>query len=270
MNTRVSIVIPVHNEEKQITDCLRAIAKLRRKPYEVIVVDNNSTDRTVRLAQRFKFVKVITARRQGVVHARDRGFNSAQGDIIGRIDADTRLPSDWIDSLVQIFTDTSIDAVSGAMNYYDVPHARFFSRFDLMIRRHTARLMADEVFLQGANMAVRTSAWRACRKDMCRVGGLHEDFDLAIHLAQAGRRVVFDETLVAGITARCIDDSIVEFWSYVLLSPGTYKHHDLKSRKYMYLAVGLALLFHLPLRALYRTYNDTSGYSRVNPATFVD
>jgi glycosyltransferase involved in cell wall biosynthesis len=270
MNTRVSLVIPVRNEEKQIADCLRAIATLRQKPYEVIVVDNNSTDRTVQIAQRFKFVRVITARRQGVVHARDRGFNAARGDIIGRIDADTRLPTDWTENLVRIFDDNSIDAVSGAMNYYDVPYARFFSRFDLAIRRRTARMMADEVFLQGANMAVRRSAWRACRHDMCRVKGLHEDFDLAIHLAQAGRRVVFDERLVANITARCIDDSVAEFWSYVLLSPGTYKHHHLESRKYMYLAVGLALLFHLPLRALYRKYNDTSGYDRVNPATFGD
>ena len=270
MNIRVSLVIPVHNEEKQIADCLRAIGQQRLKAYEVIVVDNNSTDRTVRIARQFKFVKIVTAKRQGVVHARDRGFNAAKGDIIGRIDADTRLPRDWTIQVSRIFEDTTIDAVSGAMNYYDVPYPRFFSRFDLMIRRRTARLMADQVFLQGANMAVRKSAWQACRRAMCRKGGLHEDFDLAIHLAQAGRRVVFDETLVASITARCIDDSVAEFWTYVLLSPGTYKHHDLESRKYMYLAVGLALLFHLPLRALYRKYNDTSGYNRVNPATFGD
>jgi glycosyltransferase involved in cell wall biosynthesis len=267
---KISIVIPVYNEELQLAECLRAVSELRQKPYEVIVVDNNSTDRTVRIARRFKFARVVTAKRQGVVHARDRGFNVASGDIIGRIDADTRLPRDWTTRLTRIFEDASIDAVSGAMRYYDVPHSRFFSKFDLMIRRHTARLMGDEVFLQGANMAVRRSAWRACRKDTCRVSGLHEDFDLAIHLARAGRRVVFDETLVANITARCIDDSIVEFWSYVLLSPGTYKHHDLKSRKYMYLAVGLALLFHLPLRTLYRAYKEPTNYVRVNPVTFVD
>jgi glycosyltransferase involved in cell wall biosynthesis len=267
---KISIVIPVYNEEKQLAACLRTIAQQRQRPHEVIVVDNNSTDRTAQIARRFGFVKVITAKRQGVVHARDRGFNAARGDIIGRIDADTRLPRDWTQQVTRIFKDTSIDAVSGAMTYYDIPCARFFSKFDLMIRRRTARLMAGEVFLQGANMAVRRSAWRTCRTDMCHVGGLHEDFDLAIHLVQAGRRVVFDETLQANITARCIDDSIVEFWSYVLLSPGTYKHHDLKSRKYMYLAVSLALLFHLPLRALYRAYADSSGYNRVNPATYVD
>lgn len=267
---RISIVIPVYNEEKQLADCLRAIAKLRLKPYEVIVVDNNSTDRTVHIARRFKFVKIITAKRQGVVYARDRGFNAARGDIIGRIDADTRLPRDWTLRVAQIFDDQTVDAVSGAMSYYDVPYSRSVSKFDLMIRRRTARLMGDEVFLQGANMAVRKSAWRTCRDEMCRMSGLHEDFDLAIHLNQAGRRVVFDETLMASITARCLDDSIVDFWSYVLLNPGTYKHHQLESRKYMYLTVGLMLLLHIPLRALYRSYNGSSGYGRVNPATFVD
>lgn len=267
---KISIVIPVYNEEKQLADCLRAIAQQKLKPFEVIVVDNNSTDRTVQIAKRFAFVKVITAKRQGVVYARDRGFNAARGDVIGRIDADTRLPADWTRQVASIFDDRSVDAVSGAMRYYDVPFSRTFSKIDLLFRRRTARLMGDEVFLQGASMAVRKRAWLACRGHMCHQPGLHEDFDLAIHLAQAGRRVVFDETLVADITARCVDDSIVDFWTYVLLSPGTYKHHKLESRKYMYLVVGLALLFHLPLRALYRSRNDTVGYVRVNPATYVD
>ncbi len=267
---KISIVIPVYNEEKQLADCLRAIAAQRQKPYEVIVVDNNSTDTTARVARRFKFVKVISAKRQGVVYARDRGFNTATGDIIGRIDADTRLPADWTMQVARIFSDDSIDAVSGAMQYYDVPLAGAFSKVDLLFRRRTARLMGDEVFLQGASMAVRRSAWRACRTHMCRQAGLHEDFDLAIHLAQAGRRVVFDETLVASITARCIDDSIVDFWSYVLLSPATYKHHDIASRKYMYSIVWLVLMLHLPLRTLYRSRNGSIGQLRVNPATYVD
>ncbi|CAN5363913.1 glycosyltransferase family 2 protein [soil metagenome] len=267
---KISIVIPVYNEEMQIANCLRTVGKQKQRPFEVIVVDNNSTDRTVQIAKRFAFVKVITAKRQGVVYARDRGFNAAKGDIIGRIDADTRLPIDWTRQVASIFADKSIDAASGAMHYYDVPLAKTFSNVDLLFRRRAARLMGDEVFLQGANMAVRKRAWLACRGHMCRQPGLHEDFDLAIHLAQAGRRVVFDESLVAGITARCVDDSIVDFWTYVLLSPGTYKHHELESRKYMYLLVGLALLFHLPLRALYRSYNGATGYERVNPATFVD
>lgn len=267
---KISIVIPVFNEEKQLAECLRAIGRLRQKPHEVIVVDNNSTDRTVQIARRFTFAKVITAKRQGVVHARDRGFNAARGDIIGRIDADTRLPRDWTEQLHSIFVGSDIDAVSGAIEYHDIPARRVFSKCDLLLRRRAARRMGDEVFLQGANMALRASAWRAVRGGLCRRGGLHEDFDVAIHLHQAGHRVVFDETLKASISARAIDDGIRDFWSYALLNPGTYFQHELEAGRHMYPIVWLVLIFHLPMRAMYRSYNSRPGYTRVNPATFVD
>lgn len=269
-NTRISIVIPVYNEEKQLADCLRAIARQRQKPFEVIVVDNNSTDRSVQIVRRFKFVRVVRAKRQGVVYARDRGFNVAKGDIIGRIDADTRLPSDWTQQVARVFEDKSVDAVSGAVRYYDVPMTRLVSQVDLLVRRHIATMMDDSVFLQAANMAIRKSAWIVCRDELCRRPNLHEDFDLAIHLAWAGRRVVFDEQLVAGIAARCVDDSVVSFWTYVWLSPGTYQEHDLKAGRHMYAIATLMIIFHLPIRAIYRAYNNSSGYRRINPATFVD
>lgn len=272
MKTRISIVIPVYNEQAQLAACLRTIAAQRLTPYEVIVVDNNSTDRTVQVARRFSFVKVVTAKRQGVVHARDRGFNAAQGDIIGRIDADTRLPRDWTEQLMAIFADSTVDAVTGAIEYYDIPCRRLFSGCDLLLRRRAARLMGDEVFLQGANMAIRRSAWQVVKPALCRRAGLHEDFDLAIHLSQAGRRVVFEENLVASISARCVDDGIRDFWSYALLSPATYADHQIAAGRHMYLNVCLVLLFHLPLRTVYRSYNTaaSSDYVRVNPATYVD
>lgn len=270
MSTRISLVIPVFNEESQLAACLHTVARQRLRPYEVIVVDNNSTDRTVQIARRFKFVKVITAKRQGVVHARDRGFNAVRGDIIGRIDADTRLPRDWTEQVVRIFAGSDVDAVSGAIGYYDIPARQLFSKCDLLLRRRAARRMGNEVFLQGANMALRKSAWNAVKAKLCRRGGLHEDFDVAIHLSQADYRVVFDETLHADISARAIDDGIREFWSYALLNPSTYFQHELKSGRHMYPIVWLVLALHLPMRALYRSYNPASDYVRVNPATFVD
>src|SRR5688572_27451257 len=88
----VSIVIPAYNEEGQLALCLEAIARQTVKPVEVIVVDNNSTDGTVEVAGRYPFVTVLHEWRQGVVHARDCGFDAAKGDIIGRIDAETVMP----------------------------------------------------------------------------------------------------------------------------------------------------------------------------------
>jgi glycosyltransferase involved in cell wall biosynthesis len=268
----ISIVIPVYNEAERIAACLESIAAQTVTPLEVIVVDNNSTDATVSIARSFPFVRVITAKCQGVIHARNRGFNAARGEIIGRIDADTRLPADWVQQVQNIFAESRVAAISGSVRYHDVRCARLFAAIDLRLRRHAARNMGNEVFLQGANMAVRKSAWRAVRHRLCSRGGMHEDFDLAIHLAEAGHMVEFREDLTASISARCLDDTVSDFWSYALLSPGTYAQHNIRSGRYMYPIVILILLFHLPLRTLYRNSNiaQFTEYRRVNPATFVD
>jgi cellulose synthase/poly-beta-1,6-N-acetylglucosamine synthase-like glycosyltransferase len=213
----------------------------------------------------------LFAKRQGVVHARNRGFNAARGDIIGRIDADTRLPKDWVAQVSELFEDEQLDAVTGAIGYYDMPAYKVVSRIDLLFRRYAARRMQDRVFLQGANMALRRSAWRAVRSTLCLRSGLHEDFDLAIHLSEVGYVVRFEERLQANISARCVDDSFRNFWSYALLNPGTYAQHEVSEGRHMYPIVIVALLFHFPLRLLYRSVNDqASAYHRVNPATFVD
>src|SRR5688500_17107775 len=92
---RASVVIPVYNEADSLDLCLSAIAAQTTQPFEVIVVDNNSTDTTAEIAASYPFVRLVYESRQGVVHARNTGFNLAQGDIIARIDADTVIESGW-------------------------------------------------------------------------------------------------------------------------------------------------------------------------------
>src|SRR5687767_1835934 len=98
MNTRlrVSLVIPAYNEESHLRACLDAVAAQTVRPFEVIVVDNNSTDTTVAIARSYSFVAVMHESQQGIVYARNAGFNAARGDIIARIDADTHLSPNWI------------------------------------------------------------------------------------------------------------------------------------------------------------------------------
>jgi cellulose synthase/poly-beta-1,6-N-acetylglucosamine synthase-like glycosyltransferase len=251
---------------------LRSIKAQSVQPLEIIVIDNNSTDNTREVVRRFKDVKLLTAKRQGVVHARNRGFNAVRGDIIGRIDADTRLPRNWVATVQKLFTDSDLSAVSGAVHYYDIPGSRFLSNIDLYLRRQAAQRMEGRVFLQGANMAVRTSAWRSIRKQLCNRSGMHEDYDLAIHLSDAGHTVQFSEALRANISTRCLDDTVQDFWTYALLSPGTYAQHDVRAGRHMFPIVILILTFHVPLRALYRLANapELAQYQRVNPATFGD
>ncbi len=279
----ISLVIPVYNEESHLAACLRT-ALAQRLPFaEIIVIDNNSSDNSVAIAESFAGVQVIHERQQGVVHARTRGFNAARSAIIARIDADTLLPVDWTEQLQTIFADQSVAACSGKMEYYDIAMARTINRIDLGFRRHFTRVLGRRVALQAANMAIRRTAWHQVKTKLCAHAGIHEDFDLAIHLERTGKTVIFDERLVAAIGFRQADTSYKSFRQYAYVSPRTYHAHGLKREaRYMYPAIGLVIVSYGLLRTLHQGYDPTSNsFSlvklvsptldvRVNPATFVD
>ena len=258
----VSIVIPVYNEAPQLDACLSAIAAQLVKPLEVIVIDNNSSDESAAVASCYDFVSLLSESKQGVVHARTTGFDAAQGEIIARIDADSVLPADWVQTIQAIFTDRELQATSGSAHYYDAAGAGLVNRIDHFFRRRLERQLEGAVYLWGANMAMRRSAWQAVRPLLCQRGDQHEDFDIAIHLQQLGGKVTFDDRLQASVSSRRIDVPYLDFMSYVMVSPKTYAQHGIKSRWHMYSVVAACALGYLPGRILYRGYDETNdGFS---------
>ena len=258
---RVSIVIPAYNEESHLQACLEAIAAQTVKPYEVIVVDNNSTDRTADVAASFPFVTVLTEKRRGVVYARDAGFDAARGDIIGRIDVDSLLSPEWVATLESIFSDPTLDAVSGSISFNDVPFKRLFAGADSLIRHYLARNLArrGELFLYGGNMAIRKAAWLGVRNEVCHLRRFHEDIDLAAHFAHSNYQLAFYDQLHASVSARRIDSPARDYYPYVIANSRTYAAHGLRGRFYMYPVELLVMALFVPLRLLYRSYDQTSG-----------
>lgn len=279
---RISIVIPVYNEAERLTACLQAVMAQTVRPYEIIVVDNNSTDDTVRIARRFPGVRLLHETRQGVVFARDRGFNAAVGDVIGRIDADTLVSADWLATLQRLFADQRLAGVTGSVTYRDIAANRLVNRIDLFWRRRMARLLGPDVALQGANMAIRRDVWQSVRSGLCHRSGLHEDFDLAIHATHLGHQLRFAEELKVAVMYRQAAYDFRSFASYSLTSPRTYAAHGIKSGRHMYQVVAFVLACYPAINVLHRGYDHAAGRfrwgqlfgpalpPRVNPATFVD
>lgn len=257
----ISLVIPAYNEESHLADCLRSALAQQSPFYEIIVVDNNSNDSTTTVVERFPRVTVLHEAKQGVVFARNLGFDTARGDIIARIDADTILPSNWTIVAERLFAGTDIDAVSGVIGFTDVPFPKIFEKIDLIFRKYVASRLAarNEQYLFGANMAIRKSSWKQVRHTLCSKVMFHEDMDLAAHLINNRAHVVFAEELRAEVSARRIDCSFGAYRPYVLASSRTYAAHGLAGRKYMYLPESLALIFYSPLRLLYRSYDQQTG-----------
>lgn len=261
---RVSLVIPAYNEEHHLKACLDSIAAQEVHPYEVIVVDNASTDQTANIARSYDFVTLVSEVRQGVVFARDAGFNAACGDIIGRIDSDTLLPPSWVGDVRACFEDGAFDAVSGRVRYHDVALRRVADGVDFLFRNYLARQLkrSNAVFLQGANLAMRRSAWLKVRGRLCHLDGIHEDFDLAIHMQELGLRVGFEKELVASISGRRASMAFFAGVRYVLVSPHTYAVHRLRSRYHMYPVVVASIILYWPAHIIYRGYDErTDGFS---------
>ncbi len=204
---RLSLVIPAYNEEAFLGSCLRAaVAEVQANgasgPFEIVVVDNASTDRTAEVAAGFPGVRVVHEPRKGLTRARQRGLEEAKGDLVAYIDADTRMPEGWIRRVVERFDRRDrVVCVSGPYVYYDLP-----ARQAACVRWYW-RLIATPAYRLTGYMAVGGN-FAARRDALARIGGFDtmiafygEDTDIARRLARVGE-VVFDMGLVMQTSAR--------------------------------------------------------------------
>jgi glycosyltransferase involved in cell wall biosynthesis len=251
----LSIVIPVYNEERYIGACLDAIAKQSVAPNEVIIVDNNSTDKTVKIAKRYKFVTVLKEPKQGIVFARNSGFSEARGDIIGRIDADTLLTNDWVLQVINFFKDNAdIAAVTGSCYFYDFPMRRAFHALHSFIYYILQRFIAGTHILWGSNMAIRKENWRKIEPHCHRVNGIHEDIDLSLVLHKHKQSIGRVNKLKASVSLRRGNLRISSLNHYLAAWHATYLKNDLYVKTvfilFLEMLTLLAAIFFLPFRAL--------------------
>jgi glycosyltransferase involved in cell wall biosynthesis len=109
----LSVVIPTINEEKSIGGTIQKIKHhLRGMRHEIIVVDTNSTDRTVQIARSLG-ARIVSEPRKGYGYAYKNGFRSARGEIIVTLDADSTYPAESIRSLLGILEKDRMDFISG-------------------------------------------------------------------------------------------------------------------------------------------------------------
>ena len=120
---KISVVIPCYNEEEGIQTVIRAMPAYVD---EIVVVDNNSTDRTGEVARSLGAVVVFQGRK-GYGAAYQAGLPAATGDIIATLDGDGTYPADEIALLVDALEDRHLDFISGARFPLRNPAAMNFS-----------------------------------------------------------------------------------------------------------------------------------------------
>lgn len=195
------------------------------------MVDNNSTDKTVQLAQRYPFVTILHEVKQGVVFARDRGFNAAHSQLLGRIDADTILPPDWVAYIKQFYSQPGSwrQGLTGGCYFYNMrlPRAQGWAQGQIAFRYN--RLLMGHYIFFGSNMVLPKDMWLRVRPQLCHDTDVHEDLDLAIHAHRAGYTITYHENWRVGVKMRRVRSQHDELWSNIMWWPQTLRRHGKKT-----------------------------------------
>lgn len=232
MNPRISVVIPAYNEEKYLARCLVSLQDqtFPKDQYEIVVVDNNSSDRTAEIAREHGVKVVHFAKIQGVSATRQEGIEKARADIVLFTDADITVSKDWIEKIDKIMSDEHILCMGGSVypRRANGMIVSLFFLYDYALRVHQ---VFGKMLPWGSNMAVRKEALHA-------IGGfdLHipsaEDWDVSMRIQKKfGKKASIYRPDVRVLTETRKQSSPKVFFSYLRNGAVSYWYFIILGKK---------------------------------------
>jgi len=192
MTLLFSICLYTHNRAQLLAQALESIGaqSLPQDQFEIIVVDNRSTDDTLQtveaFARRYKNLRYCYEEHLGSANARNRGWREANGEVVGFIDDDGKAPPEWLSVAARVARERSPDLFGGPINpFYDAPKPDWFrDAYGILSPGGASRFLtsADE-YLYGSNLFVRRSLLQG-------VGGFDEG------LGMKGQKIGYGEETV--------------------------------------------------------------------------
>jgi len=169
---RISVIVCTYNGSRTIRDCLDALLRLEYPSFDVIVVDDGSTDGTVEIVADYP-VRLISTENRGLSRARNTGLEAATGEIVAYLDDDAYPDPHWLTYLAGIFIHTTHAAVGGP----NIPPAGDGPIADCVTNApggpvHVLLSDQEAEHIPGCNMAFRKAALQA-------IGGFDPQFRIA-------------------------------------------------------------------------------------------
>ncbi len=183
----VSAVVPVYNSGDYIEETIYSLLKQKRKFDEIIVVDDGSTDNTLRILKKIKGIKVIKAHHRERSAARNLGWKKSKGNIIAFIESDSVFDQNWLKEVIKGFE----------AGYDTVIDKRYIYKPNTFISK-----MNDHFYDLRYKNYKPFSAWTFSRKSLEKIGGFDEnlmgpeDVDLGKRILDKGYKIYFAENAV--------------------------------------------------------------------------
>lgn len=201
MNRRISVVVPIYNEEFNVTELHKEIVKVCTKEkykYEIIFVDDGSSDNTAEVCKTLYPLKLIQFRRNfGQTAAMDAGIKAAKYDYIVAMDGDLQNDPADIPRMIDYLEENNLDVVSGwRKNRKDTFLKRFTSRGANFLRH---MIVHDGIHDSGCSLKVYK---RECFEDINLYGEQHRFIPALLKIKgfEVGEIVVNHRPRVAGVT----------------------------------------------------------------------
>lgn len=199
----ISIIVPAYNEEVTIKSCIQSLLELDYPDYEIIVVDDGSTDKTFEEAKKFEGsgVKVIHQENQGKANALNYGIHLSKGEIVVAVDADTKLHRESLKKIANRFVannrlgavagNVKVDPVQGLSN---ILQATEYTTGINLIRKAQSML--------GCVMVVPGPIAALKKEAVERVGFFSddtfaEDFDVTMEILKKGYQVEYEDGAIS-------------------------------------------------------------------------
>ncbi|HVH80338.1 MAG TPA: glycosyltransferase [Stellaceae bacterium] len=187
---RVSVVVCAYNAERTMLPCLASLERLNYPDYEVIVVNDGSTDRTLAISESFPSCRIISQVNKGLSVARNIGAEAAIGDIVAYTDSDCVADPDWLNYLVGTMETKGLVACGGP-NFAPTETSLVPEAVAVSPGAPCHVLLDDEIaeHIAGCNMAFR-------RDELLGIGGFDpifraagDDVDICWRLQDAGYQI---------------------------------------------------------------------------------
>ena len=171
MKKNISFYVPAYNAEKTIKESITSIQNQSILPDEIILIDDCSIDKTVKIVKsEFSNVKIIVNRQNmGLGYSRNLGIKESKNDIIAAIDADVILDKYWMEKLIHEIEKKNVSMCGGKMDEYLLDNKINLWRAKYYSQNWGNKLVFNPPFLFGCNTILIKSLWN-------RVKGYDEKF----------------------------------------------------------------------------------------------
>lgn len=201
---QISIVICTFNRAKLLKGAIESLLNQNADllTYEIIVVNNNSTDNTEDVVKNFvdnySNVHLVLELNQGLSHSRNRGYREATAEYVAYLDDDAKVFPNWLETAIKIINEQQPDIFGGPIYpFYLTPKPEWF-KDEYEIRVHSERTgWMQQGYISGSNIVIRKTLLFEYGGFDPQFGmkgnnlGYHEESDLIIRAFQEGKRIYY-------------------------------------------------------------------------------